>query len=201
MDLTEYQKKLNKAQGQKNYIQKELAKTKRNVLSQTGYLETVEKARAYIQLKAEETQNQISIRIEDIVQMAIDTCFSEQNIEFKLKFESKRNRTEAKLLLVKEGWEMDALDSSGEGFIDLETFGLRIGSWTLEQSDNVIILDEPFKNLDNKRKPLAGEILRELSKRLNLQMIIATHDKGIVDVADRVFNIEHKKGVSKIIVQ
>jgi translation initiation factor RLI1 len=193
--VEEYREKLNKAKGQKALIKSELSSSKTVLNISLKRLELIEKARAYIQLKAQETQNKISIRIEDIVQMAIDTCFAEDDYCFELKFKPQRNRTEANLRLLKDGWETD---STGEGLVDLEAFGLRIGTWTLERTDNVIVLDEPFKFLDEKRKPLAGEILKELSKTLDLQIIVATHDRGIIDVADRIIEVSIHKGISKI---
>jgi DNA repair exonuclease SbcCD ATPase subunit len=77
---------------------------------------------------------------------------------------------------------------------DLVAFGLRISAWTLERKNNTIWLDEPFKYLSEELKPLAGEILKELSTRLGVQFIIVTHDSSIIEVADTVINVSKKGG-------
>lgn len=198
LSLAEYQTKLNKALGRKE----QLVSLQNDNSAELAVLEvcqvSLEKAGALIQDTAQKTQNQLSIRVEDIVQMAIDTCFSSENYQFRLKFEPKRGRTEASLDLMKDGWVSDPLVSNGGGLADIESFGLRISSWSLGQTDNCIILDEPFKFLDETLKPLAGDILKELSQRLGIQFIIVTHDESIMAVADQVITVGLRKGVSRI---
>jgi DNA repair exonuclease SbcCD ATPase subunit len=197
MNLAEYQEKYTQAIGTKNSLQSQLDATLKKQKRLEKDSQALDKAQAFIQTKAQETQNQLSYRVEDIVQLAIDTCFPDE-YQFQLKFEPKRGKTEAELNLIKEGWTVDPLTSCGGGLGDMEAFGLRISSWSLEQNNNVIILDEPFRFLSEDLRPMAGEILRELSQRLGLQFIIITHDSNIMNVADRVIMVSIKKGVTRV---
>jgi DNA repair exonuclease SbcCD ATPase subunit len=198
LSISEYEKKLNRAVGQESQIHSDLKTAQNHLKSLQSKLPILEKAQAYIQTKAQETQSQLSIRVEDIVQMAIDTCFADGGYQFKLAFDMKRGRTEAEMKLLKDGWEADPMDSNGGGLVDVESFGLRISAWTLKPTADVIILDEPFKFLSNDLKPLAGEIIQELSKRLGLQMIIVTHDTSIIEESDQLSNVALRKGVSRV---
>jgi DNA repair exonuclease SbcCD ATPase subunit len=195
--LPEYQKKFDTVMIQKNLLKSQLKTetTKREKLEKDS--RALEKAQAFIQLKAQETQNQLSIQVGDIVQLALDTCFPDE-FEFKLEFEPKRGKTEAVLKLMKDGFDIDPLESCGGGVADIESFGLRIAAWSLSQTNNVISLDEPFRFLSENLKPLASEVLSELSKRLKLQFIIQTHDQTIMEVADRTIMVSIHRGVSRV---
>jgi DNA repair ATPase RecN len=91
----------------------------------------------------------------------------------------------------KEYYE-DAENELGGGIVDICSFSLRVVLWTMEapRSRNVFILDEPGKNL-GALLPLFGQMLREVSHKLNFQLIIITHDEALAEMADRVFVVTH----------
>ncbi len=59
---------------------------------------------------------------------------------------------------------------------------------TLSRNSKVLILDEPTSNLDNLNKTHFIDELRKY--RNNRLIIIATHDKDLVDIADDVYRIK-----------
>ncbi|KKK86498.1 hypothetical protein LCGC14_2762610, partial [marine sediment metagenome] len=67
------------------------------------------------------------------------------------------------------------------------------------KSRNVILLDEPLKNLSQNMQDKASMMLKELSNRLGIQFIIVTHEDTLTEYADRVFRVrQSKKGVSYV---
>lgn len=188
MNIQNYKQKLSEAKGQKNYIQQQLDTKIKEHDRLVGYQEDHLQAQAFLQSIAQKTQEQLKYHIKDIVQLAIDSVFPGET-EFDIEFEIKRGKTEARLVFTEHGEEIDPLDASAGGFVDIASLGLRIASWTLGDTRPVIILDEPFKYIDKERKPLAVQILRELSDELGLQMVIVTHDDEITEIADKVFEI------------
>ena len=150
-----------------------------------------EKAQALIQLAAQETQEQIQNHLQDMVQTALDAVFPGV-YDFRVVFDLKRGRTEVSMYLEKDGTQMDPMDSTGGGVVDVISTALRIACWTISKTDNVIMMDEPFKFLSAKHRPILGEMLKQLTVRLALQLIIVTHDPDIVGIADRVFLIDQK---------
>lgn len=64
--------------------------------------------------------------------------------------------------------------------------------WSLEnpKSRGVIILDEPMKNMGDLIV-LGGEMLREIAHKLGLQLIIITHEKELIDIADKAYHVKH----------
>lgn len=189
--IREITQKIEQAKGVRSHIEGEVAQLGGRLAHAEKLLEATLEAQVLIQTTAKETQEQVRYHIQDVVQSALDAVFP-MVYDFRVSFEIKRGRTEAQLKLVKDGEEMDAMSSTGGGVVDILAFALRLASWTLSQTDNLIILDEPFKFVSANLRPLCADILRELSKKLELQIMMVTHDEELVSVADRVFEIDQK---------
>lgn len=162
----------------------------------------LEQAQVFLQRVAKETQEQLKMQIEDIVNLALETCFPGEYF-FTVNFRIARNKTEAELLFLsqKTGREIDPINASGGGVVDLAAFALRIACYALKHdTNNVIILDEPFRFISRDLQARAGDILRTLSKKMGLQIIMVSHIAEIIDAADRVFEVRKINNVSKIYV-
>jgi DNA repair exonuclease SbcCD ATPase subunit len=74
--------------------------------------------------------------------------------------------------------------------------------WRLQTppSRPTIVLDEPFKHLSQDLRPKAAEMLKEISSKLGLQIIMVTHDVDLVEAADRLFLVSQRNGISKVVV-
>lgn len=155
--------------------------------------QAIENVQVFIQNIAQETQNTIRMRIQNIVQSAIDTCFPYE-YHFQMNFETRRGKTECDLYLETDAGErVNIQDAAGGGVADIVSFGLRIAAWTISRTDNIILLDEPFKFLSRDLRPLGAEIIKRISDKLNIQFIIITHDSEILDIADKEFKIKSGK--------
>lgn len=164
-------------------------------------LKILEQSQAFLQKIAQETQQHLKFQVEDIVNLALETCFPGE-YNFNINFNISRGKTEAELVFLdqKTKREIDPMNASGGGVVDLTSFALRIACYALENgTDNVIILDEPFRFLSRDLQNRAGEILKILSKRMNLQIIMVSHIGEIINIADKVFEVKKDtNGVSKI---
>lgn len=195
--IIDYQAKLHKAIGKRETLTEQLTKNTLNLSQLRRDSVAIDKAQAFIQTVAQQTQEQLRYHIEDIVQLCLDTCFPDE-YKFQIIFEIKRGKTEARLCFVKDGYEVSPMDAAGGGVVDLAAFALRIAAWSLGKSDNTIVLDEPFRFLSKDLQPQAGEILQELSRKLGIQFLIVTHVHDIVDAADRVFEVSLKNKISQV---
>lgn len=198
IDLIE--KKYNEFQGMKKALLKSIDEDKKSISDNKDKLQLLEQAQAFLQKIAQETQNHLKFQIEDIVNLALDTCFPNE-YDFKLEFEVMRGKTEARLVFLSQRTqrEVDPMNASGGGVVDLTSFALRIASYVIEQgTDNVIIFDEPFRFVSRDLQERAGLILKKLSEKLNIQIILVTHIPELVDVADRIIEVKKTEGISKI---
>lgn len=159
--------------------------------------EAIELAQAIINTTAKETQEQLKFHLEDLVQTAIDAVFP--NVyTFHIAFELKRGQTEGRIYLDKDGEELDPLVSCGGGVTDVVAFALRVACLVLSTNDRVLLMDEGFKWLSVGLRPLAGQMLKGLSEKLNLQVIMVTHDEEMIEVADKVFKVGIKQRRSQV---
>ena len=178
-------------------LTEEIGNISKRIKVQESKLKNIQMAQVFIQTVAKETQENLQVHIQDLVQSALDTCFPGE-FDFFVEFEIKRGKTEANLFLESEGCKVDPMDSTGGGVIDIISFALRLSAWSLSQTEPVILMDEPFKFLSVNLRPLAGLILKSLCDKLKLQIIMVSHDPAMIEVSDRVFEVKQKKGRSYI---
>lgn len=163
-------------------------------------LEDHKKVREVYQQAAIFTQEYLEEHISSIVTHAIKSVFYEKDLKFKVKFDKKRNSSECNLFILDGEDEYDILEDKGFGVADIASFALRVAYILLDSVDNVLIMDEPFRNLDKDRTPHASKMIAELSKKLNMQFIIVTHLDDLTECADKVIILRMKqKDVTEIV--
>jgi len=133
-----------------------------------------------------------------MITTALQAVF-EENYQFIIDFDIKRNKPEAKISLKIHGEEVDPKDSVGGGILDIASFALRVVLWSIEnpKSNNVLILDESFKFLHGKIEN-AMKMLKDLSKKLDLQFIIVSQIEELSENADKVFLVTHNGVFSEV---
>ena len=192
MNLSEYKETLQQSRGKLSHLKDSQAFAVGSEIELLERRDNTEEAQLFLQRVAQDTQNQLRYHIKDLMQLCLDT-FWDGEIEFDMEFKSARGKIECKLMFIIDGEEVDIINGDGGGAVDISAFGLRLCAWTLGQTRNTMILDEPFKHLSEDHREQASAMLKELSDKLGLQMIIVTHDPKIADVADRTFKVERKR--------
>lgn len=201
-DFERIEKLFNRSKGAYSQIQKRLKETVELKKESEKKLKLVEQAQVFLQKVAQSTQEKLKFQIEDIVNLALESVFPNE-YEFKIEFNVSRGKTDAELVFLdkRTGQTIDPMEASGGGVIDLTCFALRISAWALESgTDNLIILDEPFKFVSKDLVSRAGDILKKLSEKMKLQVVMVTHIPEFIDIADKVFEIKkNENGISKIV--
>jgi len=65
---------------------------------------------------------------------------------------------------------------------------------------SLILADEPTAALDEKSARLVVNLLKQLARTRRTTILMVTHDKRILDVADRMIEINHGKITSNVVV-
>ena len=180
------------SKGMLKQIDSDLLLNKNHLENLNKRIKLLEQAQVFLQKIAQDTQGNLKFQIEDIVNLALETCFPNE-YKFQLQFNIARGKTDAELVFLsqKTGRQIDPMNASGGGVVDLTSFALRIASYALEQGiDNVIVLDEPFRFISRDLQVRAGEILKTLSEKLGLQILMVTHIGEMIDIADKVFEVK-----------
>ncbi|MFA5208222.1 MAG: hypothetical protein WC428_06295 [Candidatus Paceibacterota bacterium] len=196
MTIQEIQSEFSGAQANCKLLEHQLERKKSQFESLKKLVDIQTKARWILVEVSQNTQKRFKDRVESLVTMAIQSVF-DRPLKFSLEIERKRNKMECRLLVTEtvDGQERiyDNLgDDVAGGLIDVISFAARIVLWSLQnpRSRNVMIFDEPMKNM-GKLISLGGQVLREISHKLNFQIIIITHDDELIEAADRSYQVTH----------
>lgn len=141
------------------------------------------------------TQQQFKDFVESLVTLAIQSVFPDKDYRFLVDFDLKSNRSQINLLVQEEDKEpYIPEEDQGGGLLDIISFSLRIVMWSLERpkSRNVLIFDEPFKYTGNLTE-LAANMMKEISHKMKLQIIMVTHDERLSEIADRSWKVTRVK--------
>ncbi len=181
----------NLIQSQLDVLQKTKNKLKKETILKERALEFVK----HIALK---TQSQLEFHLSDMVSTGLNSVF-DQEYNFKVIFEIKRGKTECRLYFEKDDNLIDPLTMSGLGAADIAAFCLRCAGYSMAPIyRNTFILDEPFKHLSMIHHEKAAQMMKMLSKKLGIQIIMVTHSEVMTKFADKIFKVQMQKSISKV---
>ena len=158
-------------------VQNNVARTEALCESAVHELDTLVTCQALIQEVAQTVQQQLHERISAVVTQCLEIVFGETAYTFQIKWEQKRGKTEAVLVLCRDGMELDPLASAGGGVVDVAAFALRIATLGLTRPRlrRVVMFDEPFRFVSRNYWPNLTQLIRYLGTKLEVQFIIVTH--------------------------
>ena len=133
-------------------------------------------AQNILQHVAQAVQQEAHDRIAGVVSKCLETVFDEP-YEFKIVFDRKRGKTEAKLLFSRNGMDVDPLTASGGGVVDVAAFALRLACLVLTRppTRRIIVADEPFRFVSAEYRGRVRRLLETLSEEMKVQFVMVTH--------------------------
>ena len=176
MEIQQLERSVTKAKI-KHQMAKESARSERIKLREAeDSVETSEEAQRIIQSVAQTIQQQAHKRIAGVVSKCLEAVF-EEPYDFRIYFEQKRGKTEARLVFHRDGMEIDPLTASGGGVVDVASFALRLSCLMLSRPPvrKLIVMDEPFRFLSKDYRPRVRAMLESLAKDMGVQFIFVTH--------------------------
>ena len=199
MNIKTLRSELDSRRGQEKQTARNLEQAQERLTKYQTGLQEHEQSREVIKETGLRTQQALAFHISDITSLALQAVFPEP-YDLVVDFVQRRNKTECDLWFERDGERLSPMDASGGGAVDVAAFALRVASWSMQhpRSRNTIILDEPMRFLSTDLQPKASEMLKQLSEKLGLQFIIITHEEELTEQADKVFEIQQRKGVSEI---
>lgn len=147
---------------------------------------------------SKEINEDIIKRIESIVTLAIRFVY-DRPFEVKIILDSNKNNVKANIVVMEDGEEYDIRSELAGGFVDIASFAMRIAIWSIKHPRlrNLFIFDEPFK-WTGKYMEKAGHMMRYFAEKLDLQIILITHDEVLSSLCDRVYFVSHDGKTSTV---
>jgi len=190
--------RLERAKANKKMIEKQIKDSKASLSNKRQYVENLVKARYILSEVARLTQENFQAKVEGLITMAIRSVF-DRDFHFKLQLERKRNKLECRPVIIEDEHEYSPEKDMGGGLVDVISFAWRIVLWAMEvpRSRNTIVLDEPMKNMGDLVS-LGGKMLKEISKKLGIQLIVITHDQELMEFGDTSYLFTYKDGITDV---
>lgn len=168
--------KVNKHLANLNVARTNCCNLKEDLDEADEHLEAVSEAQELAQHVAQAVQQKAHDQIAEVVSRCLSAVFDEPYI-FRIHFERKRGRTEARLIFERDGMEVDPMTASGGGVVDVASFALRLSCLMLNKPPlrRVLILDEPFKYVSEDYRERVRELLETLAREMKVQFVVVTH--------------------------
>ena len=143
-------------------------------------LEIYEEVQSIIQHVAQEVQENAHSKIAAVVSKCLQAIFDDP-YEFKIHFNQKRGKTEACLVFYRDGEEVNPLDASGGGAVDVASFALRVSSIIMSKPKlrRTICFDEPFRFVSEEYWERVREMIETVSEEMGIQIIQITHNNEL----------------------
>jgi DNA repair exonuclease SbcCD ATPase subunit len=190
VELDRWRKNLDRLLTEHQGIVRDIKTIKKAIKNDKIALGYTQGAQKLCQEVAQQVQNQVSQRIAKVVTRCLEAVY-EQPYSVEIKFEQKRGKTEAVVVLYRDGLELDdPLHQAGGGVCDMIGFAQRLACLCLSHpaKRKLLVQDEPFKFLDKECRPRAAQLIRELAQELGIQFIMATHIPDLC-VGNKVYDL------------
>lgn len=189
-----------KIKAHKQYLEKTAQESKLQVLLNETNLIKFSDALDFLYKFSEFTRNEVKTKLETLANLALSSVFTDKQMEFRVVPNRNKKGLFYELYIITDGNITPLEDCKGGGVLDIISLCLRISYLRIFKGSlrQVLILDEPFKNLDDIRRPAAIEWLSTTAKEMGLQLIIVTHLVDLIEKADKAIKVEQINGVSKV---
>lgn len=200
MNLNNVRNKLERFHGQYLSIREQIKQHAEQKEKAEKCIRVLEKAQIIIQEVSKATQEEVEFHVSDLVSHGLAAVFNDPYI-YKLAYVLRRDKTEADQTWTRRG--SNYLPNGG-GVRDVSAFALHIACIMLSLLQKqgvrpVLFLDEPTKHLvPNKLQERFGMMLQAISKNLNIQIILISHNETLYSCMNKKYRVAIQKGVSHV---
>ena len=141
------------------------------------HIDHITEAQRILQQVAQSIQQQAHDKIASVVSRCLSAVFQEDAYEFRIHFDRKRGRTEARIVFVRDDHELSPTTSTGGGVLDIASFALRLACLMLRKpaGRRLLVMDEPFRNLHSPLyRQRARQMVETLAEEMDFQFVVST---------------------------
>ncbi len=196
--MNDLQARLIKVQSYKDHLLRTIKTSKEQVTLNEQNMDKISKALDFLYNFSEFTRNEVKSKLENLSNLALKSVFPDKVMKFKVIPNRNKKGLFYDLYIDTDGKITPLKDCKGGGVLDVISLCLRVSYLRIFKGSlrQVLILDEPFKNLDSVRLPAAIDWLSATAKQMKMQLIIVTHLEDLIHKADKAIKVEQINGVS-----
>jgi ABC-type cobalamin/Fe3+-siderophores transport system ATPase subunit len=135
-----------------------------------------------------------------VVTDVLKKLFSDDIVSFNIETVEKRNQLETYFTITRKYGKgkvtQPIMVTSGGGLIDVVFMMIRIILLVNHPSKSrrVLFADEPMKNLSIEKRGMFMDLLRQICKEFDIQIVMTTHEQEYIESADQVFRFSLEGG-------
>lgn len=160
-------------------LKRQVKRDRKELKEAVQSLADTEQVQSILQKAAKHIQDQVHKQLSLIVTKCLKAVFPNP-YTFEIRFETKRGKTEARMVFIKNGHEHSARSGIGGSVLEVAAFALQLGCLMIQEpaKRRFLQMDEPFKAVSSRQdnKERVSDLLVSLSKELDFQFLTATHD-------------------------
>lgn len=205
IDIDEYQTFLSDTKATLKFLNEDKDKTLGYIEEMKSSIGVIAESQTIMSALGIVLQEDIKKVFEELVTQSLQAIFGSE-YTFELESRIARGKPEIELFIVENGVRYSPRYEKGGGIIDVVAFSLRIVSWAIREprSQNVMILDEPFRCMHKEVLSFLSEMMQKISSELGLQIICITHENQIAIVAEfsdnnKAFYVRQVDGISEVV--
>jgi len=194
--LAELKTKVAEAAGRRSVYEAQKAEALDNRKEAMRQKRVCEAAMTIVTTMGESLQPRISTRLSSVASHALRSVFPDPYqvvIEF---MPTARGTIDATIQFERAGQRFKPVLPSGQllaggGPVEVAAWGLRVALWgqLRPRPRPIMLMDEPFRFLQEDLHPVAGEVLREIAEQAGVQFIMVTHSQKLAEAADNVVEV------------
>ena len=194
--LAELKTKVAEAAGRRSVYEAQKAEALDNRKEAMRQKRLCEAAMTIVTTVGESLQQRISTRLSSVASHALRSVFPDPYrvvIEFT---PTARGTIDATIQFERAGQRFKPVLPSGQllaggGPVEVAAWGLRVALWgqLRPRPRPIMLMDEPFRFLQEDLHPVAGEVLREIAEQAGVQFIMVTHSQKLAEAADNVVEV------------
>jgi DNA repair exonuclease SbcCD ATPase subunit len=190
--------------GIKRQIQSDIDDGKSQIKLKENEIEILDKVLKVFQQIVDIKKNRIKEKVEKIISKGLKIVYDD-SYGYELEYEVKREDIVAIPYVYNEiddnRNKTEIVNARGGGIVDVVSFISRVTvlSAKIKELRQVLLADEPFKNVGAGNMENISKLLRWVSDILNIQFVIVTHEKELIEVADKIFRVTLNKGISNVV--
>jgi len=155
--------------------------------------ETLEKVSALLRRFIDDEVNEGIVSIESLQTEGLKAVFDDQDLSVKAEVSEARGKISVNLTTIqnKEGEITSAhsLDAFGGAVTTVQSVLMRIAVLMTQNMRRIILLDESLPAFDDNYVHNMVQFLSDLCDRLGFDLLLVTHNQGIVESAQRAYRL------------
>tara|TARA_Y100000034_G_C6780063_1_gene348592 strand:+ start:221 stop:820 length:600 start_codon:yes stop_codon:yes gene_type:complete len=179
----------------KNSLEEKKDKIEKEINSINSEATSLIELKDFLMTVSANYRDQLCNLFTSLVTEALTSIF-EKDIRFNIKLYSYRNEPAIDISVIEDNLEVDPQKSCGGGLNDVISFVIKIIFIYLKRSSKIIILDEPLKFLSRDYIEQSSNFIHEISKRMNIQIILVSHKPDLEISCDKLITIEKNENRS-----